>query len=86
MATFYRSSKVWVLDFTYEGRPRRWVKAIREGEDARAGFEAQLRDLYGTRARLVDVRPASTDEETQYLHGTLPKNVLCPTGRGGPRS
>lgn len=85
MATFYKTSRVWVLDFTYDGHPRKWVKAVREGEDARAGFEAQLLDLYEGRARVVDVRPASPEEETQYLRGTLPGNVLCPTGRGTPR-
>ena len=59
---------MWILDFTYDGAPRRW-------------FKAQLGDLYGKRGRFVDVRPATRDEETQYLNGTAPINVFCPTGR-----
>ncbi|WP_048440290.1 hypothetical protein [Caenimonas sp. SL110] len=85
MATFYKTSTVWVLDFTYEGRPRRWVKAFPTGENPRAAFEAQIAELYGRRGQVVDVRLATADEETQFLRGTLPKNVLCPTGRGTPR-
>ncbi|MBQ1766378.1 MAG: hypothetical protein IIZ92_26245 [Aquincola sp.] len=42
---------------------------------------AQLAALYGDRAQLVEVRQATDDEETQYLRGEEPKNVLCPTGR-----
>ena len=86
MATFFRNSQVWVLDFTYEGRPRQWFQAIREGEDARAHLEAQLQDLYASRAEVVGVRLATDEEETQYLRGDMPKNMLCPTGRGAPRS
>ena len=86
MAPFFKRSKVWVLDFTYEGRPRQWFQAVREGDDARTHFEAQLQDLYQSRARVVGVRPATDEEETQYLRGDMPKNMLCPTGRGAPRS
>jgi hypothetical protein len=42
---------------------------------------SELAALYGDSARLVAVRPATEDEETQYLRGEEPKNVLCPTGR-----
>ena len=42
---------------------------------------AQLAALYGDRAQLVAVRQATENEETQYLRGEEPKNVLCPTGR-----
>ena len=72
---FYKTSKVWILDFTYDGAPRRWFKALLEDADARTLFEAQRGDLYGKRGRFVDVRPATRDEETQYLNGTAPKNV-----------
>jgi hypothetical protein len=85
MSPFYKTSTVWVLDFTYEGRPRRWVKAFPAGVDPRGQFEAQLDDFYGQRGRAVEVRVATEDEETQYLRGTLPPNVMCPTGRGTPR-
>jgi len=82
MITSFRSSKVWVLDFTYDGRSRRWFKALPEGAAAADWFAAMLRDLYGQRSRLVSVRPATGEEELQYVRGTLPKNTLCPTGRG----
>lgn len=81
MATFYRTSRLWVIDFTYDGRPRRWIKPLRDGQDGHALLAAELKDLYGSRARVVDIRPATHDEETQYIHGDLPKNVMCPTGR-----
>lgn len=83
MATFFKSSRLWVIDFTYDGRPRRWIKALRDSEDGHAVLAAELADLYGTRARVVQIRPATPDEETQYIHGESPKNVMCPTGRRG---
>lgn len=81
MITAFRSSKVWVLDFTYDGRFRRWFTALPEGTAAAEWFADKLLDLYGHRSRLVSVRPATVDEELQYVRGTLPKNTLCPTGR-----
>ena len=78
---FYKTSKVWILDFTYDGAPCRWFKALPEEADARTLFEARLGDSYGKRGRFVDVRLAARDEETQYLNGTAPKNVFCPRGR-----
>jgi hypothetical protein len=81
VAQFFRSSKVWVVDYTYDGHPRRWLKALPRQADARADITAHLEDLYGTRARLLAVREATPDEETQYIRGDLPKNVFCPTGR-----
>lgn len=81
MATFFRSSRVWVVEFTYDGRPRRWLKALPESAPAQQALEAELAELHGTRARLVAVRPATPEEETQYIRGELPKNAFCPTGR-----
>lgn len=81
----YKSSAVWVVDFTYDGRPRRWLKALPAGADARARMQAIVDDLYGSRARIVDVRPATAEEETQYIRGDLPRNLYCPTGRGASR-
>ncbi|CAN5492367.1 hypothetical protein BH11PSE7_BH11PSE7_02070 [soil metagenome] len=83
MAPFYKNSTLWVLDFTYQGRPRRWIRAVPAGEDPRQEFTTRIADFYGERGRVEDVRLATEEEETQYLRGTLPKNVLCPTGRGG---
>ena len=82
---FFRGSQVWVVDFTHDGRPRRWFKALPQGTDARVAMQDLLKEWYGAPARLVDVRPASAQEELDYIRGNLPKNVLCPTGRT-PRS
>jgi hypothetical protein len=41
----------------------------------------ELQALHGERARLSEARPATDDEEQQYLRGEAPPNVYCPTGR-----
>lgn len=84
MSEFFKTSTTWVVDFHYEGRPRRWFKVFGPGADVNLEMTRLLQDLYGERAQLVDVRTATGDEETQYLRGEEPKNVLCPTGRHGP--
>jgi len=81
MAEFFRSSKVWVVDYLYEGRSRRWLKAVPSQADARAEMQRLLRDLYEDRAVLVEVREATEAEEADFRHGNLPRNVMCPTGR-----
>lgn len=81
----FKATELWVVDFTYDGRPRRWLKALPAGSDARAQMEAVVNDLYAARARVVEVRRASADEETRYIRGDLPKNLYCPTGRGAAR-
>lgn len=82
MADFFRSSTTWVIDFRYDGRPRRWFKVYRRGLDPTQGVREQLLALYGDRARLVQVRVATAEEESQFLRGEETKNVYCPTGRG----
>jgi len=81
MATLFRQSQVWVLEFTYEGRARRWFKAWPQGADVPAAARELLQELYGQRARLVEVRPATPQEDLDYVRGNLPRNALCPTGR-----
>jgi hypothetical protein len=49
VATFFRNSRIWVLESTDDGRARRWFKALPEDADAPAVLAAQLQDLYGTR-------------------------------------
>jgi hypothetical protein len=83
MSAFFKTSTTWVVDFHFEGRPRRWFKAFGPGDDVRNEMTRQLQALYGERAQLIDVRRATEDEETQYLRGEEPKNILCPTGRHG---
>lgn len=85
MAEFFRSSKVWVVDFSWEGRPRVWYKALPAQADAQREMAALLQDWYGGRARLLSVRPATPQEELDYIRGDVPKNMLCPTGRA-PRT
>jgi hypothetical protein len=81
MGSLFRTSRVWVLEFTYDGRSRIWFKAFPEGLDVRAEVAALLEDLYGQRAQLVSVRPATEKEDLDFIRGNLPKNQLCPTGR-----
>ncbi len=84
MAEFFKTSTTWVVDFRYDGRPRRWFKAFGPGVDVQGVMAQQLQDWYGRRARLVEVRPATAEEESDYLRGTEAKNLMCPTGRRGP--
>ena len=81
----FRSSQVWVVDFTYDGRSRRWFHALPRGTEPESAMRGVLQDLYGARAQLLAVRTATADEERDYGRGDLPKNMLCPTGRA-PRS
>lgn len=81
MVTFFKRTQVWVVEFTYEGRPRKWFKALPQGTDARQEMLSLLRDLYGSHAQLAAVRMATPQEELDFVRGNLPRNVLCPTGR-----
>lgn len=81
MAEFFKTSTIWVVDFRYDGRVRRWFKAFGPNDSARQRVAANLRDLYGDHAQLVDVRKATEAEETEYLRGGQPRNAMCPTGR-----
>lgn len=81
MTDFFRTSTIWVVDFRYEGKARRWLKAFSANADVRQEMESSLHNLYGTHAQLVEVRKATEEETLQYLHGEEPKNTYCPTGR-----
>jgi len=82
MAEFFRTSTMWVVDFRYDGSPRRWFKAFGPDADVASEMATQLRELYGARVQLESVRKASDAEEAAYLRGEAPTNVFCPTGRG----
>lgn len=83
----FRGTRLWAVAFRYDGRDRQWVTALPAGEDdARAVFEERLANLYGAHATLVEVRPASAEEETQFIRGTLPRNAYCPVARAKPRT
>lgn len=81
MATFFRSSQVWVIDYRYLGRERRWFKALPAATNAEGWARALLQDLYGGRATLEAVRPATPAEDADYLQGNLPRNAYCPSGK-----
>lgn len=81
MAEFFRTSTLWVVDFRYRGRARRWFRVLAANEDAERTLRATLDDLYGDRAQLVALRRATPDEEAQYLRGETPVNAYCPSGR-----
>jgi hypothetical protein len=81
VSEFFKTSTTWVVDFRYEGRPRRWFKSFGPAADVHQMMTILLHDLYGERAQLIAVRQATIKEEAQYLRGEEPKNVLCPTGR-----
>ena len=83
MSEFFKTSTTWVVDFRYDGGPRRWFKTFAPDADVRGQMIDQLQSLYGGRAKLVEVRRATADEEGQYLRGAEPKNLTCPTGRRG---
>lgn len=78
---FYRNSTTWVIDFLYEGRPRRWFKVFDEGLDPTQQVQEELRALYGDRAQWAGARVATPDEESQFLRGEEAKNAYCPTDR-----
>ena len=80
MAEFFKTSTIWVVDFRYEGRARRWFAAFGPHDDVRRSMTTTLGELYGKRAQLVEVRKATDEEELQYLRGEEPKNVYCPSG------
>ena len=81
MSEFFKTSVTWVVDFRYDGHPRRWFKLLPQGQDAQVAMATLLHDLYGARAELAAVRQATPDEEAAYLRGDAPQNPVCPTGR-----
>jgi hypothetical protein len=81
MSEFFKTSVIWVVDFRYDGHPRRWFKALDPQDDPQQLMTDTLHNLYGKRAQLMDVRKATEEEEVQYLRGEEPKNSYCPTGR-----
>lgn len=78
MATFFKTSVLWVVAYRYDGRPRVWYRAVPEGTDPEPDLKRELAALYGDRARLETVRLATADEETAYCRGELAPNRMCP--------
>lgn len=81
MAILFRNSQVWSVEYQYDGRTRRWLKALPQGTDAEPTIRALLKDLYGDHARLVSVRRATDLEDEDFRRGRMPRNPYCPTGR-----
>jgi len=78
MAEFFKTSTIWVIDFRYEGRARRWFRAFGQKDDVPQLMRDLLRDLYGERAQLVEARKATEEEELQYLARRGTKERLLP--------
>lgn len=76
----FRRSRTWVIDYLHRGRARRRFQILEAGADAERFALDDLRERYADEARLVSVRPATPDEERDYLRGEEPRNVYCPTG------
>ena len=81
MVTFFRPSSLWIIDFRFDGRDRRWFKSFRTNIDVKTEATNLLRDLHGSRAQLIEVRLATEAEEIQYVRGEEPKNSFCPISR-----
>lgn len=81
MATFFKTTRLWVVDYTWDGRARRRYKALAEGADGPTVLAAEVADVLGKRAKIVNIRPATCEEETDYLRDRHARNILCPTGR-----
>jgi hypothetical protein len=85
----FRRSITWVIDYRYDGHPRRRFQILDKGVDAERFAREWLRDTQPRLGTLVEVRRASADEEREYLRGEEARNAYCPTGRapsGGPLS
>lgn len=78
----FKTSRVWVVEFMYDGRLRHWYKALDARADAHAVMAAHLHEVYGDHAQLRSVRLATAEEEGHYLRDELPTNAYCPTGLG----
>lgn len=81
MAHFFRNSQVWAVEYQYAGRTRHWLKALPQDADAESAMRDLLENLYGERARLVAVRPATDLEDEEFRRGRMPRNAYCPTGK-----
>ena len=66
--------------FRFDGRQRVWLKAFSSRlapSQVHDRLNRLLQDLYGERAVLVEVRPATEDEDLQYVRGEAPVNGFC---------
>ncbi|NCT84525.1 MAG: hypothetical protein GXC94_15350 [Comamonadaceae bacterium] len=81
MAEFFRTSAIWIVDYRFDGRPRRWWRAAPVGNDPSAALAAELAALYGSRAQLEQVRLATAEEEQAYVRGETAPNLYCPLAR-----
>ena len=73
MAEYFKTSTLWVVDFRYEGRPRRWFKACGPQDDVRERMITAFRDLYGQRAQFVDVRRRRTRKNCSTFEAKSPR-------------
>ena len=68
MSEFFKTSVTWVVDFRYDGRPRRWFKAFDASEDVRQAMVAQLAALD---PRATALTKAAVNDASLNLDATL---------------
>lgn len=70
--------QIWVVDYLLDERPCRWIRAFAPDEAVQVLLLSELAELYGGRASLSELRPASEAEQQAYLSGGGVTNPFCP--------
>lgn len=70
--------QIWVVDYLLDARPCRWMRAFALDQPVQQLLLAELAELYGGRACLSELRPASEAEQQAYLSGSGAANPFCP--------
>lgn len=70
--------QIWVVDYLLDERPCRWIRAFALDQPVQQLLLAELAELYGGRACLSELRPASEAEQQAYLSGSGAANPFCP--------
>ncbi len=65
---------LWVVDYRLDERDRQWFRALPPvlgAEAMQSLMLEELDELYGSRAQLLALRPASLEERRAFLRGEL---------------
>jgi hypothetical protein len=63
---------LWVVDYRLDGRPCRWIRALRVVAPPHALIQEELDELYGDRAELIELRAATEEERAAFIRGEPP--------------
>jgi hypothetical protein len=63
---------LWVVDYRLDGRPCRWIRALRVVSPPHAFIQEELDELYGPRAELLELRQATDEERIAFIRGEPP--------------